>query len=201
MSNNRQTAAPQPPTPPGTPSKPAASSKAATAGILVWTKNKCNTFDYNSYLHIGDSSFDPAIEARVPLGLPLWERQANPLYSPCPQGQASHAFKTPRLTAMRGNTVTKSGNNCSMHLFCRHKCMRVIIMRTLSEAEKAMMGKGLNRQQHLSWLKDTGIPKSNEELQILEQDKKRCEQELELLDIQILAIGSCLLYTSPSPRD
>ena len=255
MSGNSQaTAAKQLPTPPGTPNKDANQS-STHAGKMDYTYIYLGEgTSYDNYLHAGTSSFNPAHEARIPLGLPLWERQANPLLSPCPQGQTSYAFKTPRpstarsrvdlsqhayhsTTSKSANIPNKQGNSSNLilsHSYSNDTCWKTLYTHTLAEAEQAMMGKGLNRLQHLSWLKNTGIPASNEKVRMLEQEKKGCEQELELLDIQILAIGSmhgtkayesacyrhlsakikfedklrglkkeysCLLYTSPSPRD
>ena len=55
---------------------------------------------------------------------------------------------------------------------------------------KMPSNKGRSKLEHLSWLKSEGIPQAQAEVKAMQAESKACKEELELLDMQMLAIAA-----------
>ena len=104
-----------------------------------------------------------------------WERQANPLFSPAPRP----TFRIP-----------KNGTAGNIDIYFRGillaKASAFIDRRQTTET----LHRGRSKLEHLAWIKSTGIPNAQAEVKAMQEVSKACKEEIELLDMQMLAIAA-----------
>ena len=131
-----------------------------------------------------NTAYNPVKEASVPVTIDLWERKANPLFSPCPTGQGNASFKRPLEVGSRNR-----GNYDTSQAITGMRKRIIALVHAGNNGPKPCK-QGLTRVGHLAWIKEHGLPDSTRRLQTVERELKGCKEEIELLDVQILAIGS-----------
>ena len=125
-----------------------------------------------------NANYNPKDTARKPGKHQPWERHTNSLLSP---GPAQVAFKIPKRSI---NQTGESGPELPAYTFSSKT------NRPAFKQRPHMQAKGLNRKQHMAWIRDTGLPESQRKVKEVEGKLAECKQEIELLDMQMLAIGT-----------
>ena len=116
----------------------------------------------------------------MPLGVDPWERKANPLFSPCPDRQGNPSFKRPLEVGGHERGINSNTNANTVPTVATFAQTGTIGAKPCKQ--------GLTRVGHLAWIKDCGLPESTRRLHKVEGELKGCKEEIELLDVQILAI-------------